>query len=99
MPKKTRKEKIIKNLRRKITAFEEKPAIYQKQADGDFKKTAEKEKTKVQKFVPSKQEISFFVESQNDKTRLFKKDLLKTFILASLAITVELVLYFVGKRG
>jgi len=91
MSKKTKQEKIIADLRRKLALGQNKPSLEiqpQKQAIPTFAKVYEP------------------LSSLNDKTEittgnlsLIKKDLTKTLILSILAISFELVLYFVLGTG
>ena len=73
MPKKTRQEKIIAGLRRKV-AISPRPAF-----------------TPSPVISPSSQTQSFYVYPP----QLIKKDLTRTFILAILAVSLELAIYLI----
>lgn len=97
MPRKTKKEKIIRNLRRKLTALETNPTSFVTAESIEPRKEVIVEK-KEPRFAPEKKEIILSV-SDVEKTRLIKKDIIKTFALTALAIAFELVLYFTQGRG
>lgn len=96
MPRKTRKEKIIKSLRRRVSALEKSSDISSADIDSRPKKE-QKEKSLKKPAVKAKTQTEYAIEES--RTRLIKKDLMKTFFLSTVAIVLELVLYFVGKQG
>lgn len=79
MPKKTRREKIIADLRRKLGTNQPTPIIPEQKEFYTLPKIQTTQSTSVQNLIP----INYL-----------KKDLTKTFVLAILAISLELVLYF-----
>lgn len=86
MPRKTRQQKIIADLRRKVQNLE---ISYTPVTETSKPETVKK--TPVQ---PAKKiDTARFTADAN----LIKKDLRKTFIISSLAIVAELVLYLATK--
>lgn len=99
MPKKTKKEKLIRSLRRRVAVLEKSSPstpIYSTETKKELKK--EKSERKISTAV-KKPSITTKYSIDENKTKLIKKDLLKTFFLSIVAIMLELVLYFVGTRG
>ncbi len=99
MARKTRKEKIIAELRRKLK-------VTQDLEKGEEK--IENKETKESLKIPtitSKARIGSEDQKQNSLlaispyTPYIKKDLTKTLILAILAISLELILYFLDRAG
>lgn len=77
--RKTRQEKIIAELRRKLAAKE---------------KTRDKSEVVTTTPTPTTQPVTQSPIPSLIPASLIKKDLTKTFVLAILAISLELVLYF-----
>ena len=79
MPKKTRREKIVADLRRILGTSQPTPIIPEQKEFYALPKIQTTQPTSVQNLIP----INYL-----------KRDLTKTFVLAILAISLELVLYF-----
>jgi len=87
MAKKTRKQKIISEIRRKILSV-------QINSPTASNKTELPEKEKAGATPPPSQNTSFYIYP----IQLIKKDLTKTLLLSILAISLEIALFFVLER-
>ena len=91
MPKKSKKEKIIAELRRKVqtqqTLTVHPPTLVKEEISNSFKFQAKKEI----------QTPGSHVEQNTTELVAIKHDLRKTFILATLAIVAEAIIYFVKR--
>lgn len=104
MPKKTKKEKIIAELRRKLETVKTEtetitlPATHE--IPSEKKELARRPISTVNYQMPTTK--SFPVNSVSLKTEapsIVLKDLRKTFLLAGLAISLELVVYWITELG
>jgi len=99
MARKTRKEKIIAELRRKLKVTQD---LEKREEKIENKETKESLKIPT---ITSKARIDSEDQKQNSLlaispyTPYIKKDLTKTLILAILAIGLELILYFLDRAG
>lgn len=88
MPKKSKKEKILADIRRRIHTEQsltvQMPTLVKEEPTSLFRFQAKQEAVSPDK-KPTTELIAI------------KKDLYKTFILATLAITAEIIIYFVKR--
>ena len=92
MPKKSRKEKILADLRRRVRTEQSLtthiPTLVKEETSPLFRFQLKKE-TNTPIIVKS--------EGQTTELTAIKRDLYKTFILATLAIAAEVIIYFVRR--
>ncbi len=86
MPKKTRQEKIIADLRRKLETVKitDKAVIEKKESSSPLSPSINYPSTGPKHL-------------ENNATSYVLKDLRKTFILAGLAISFEIIVYLIGR--
>ncbi len=84
MPKKTKKEKIIADLRRQL---------------GSVKTVSEEVKFEKKKEISSNNYSATLIPSGNKSVSYLASDLRKTIFLAGLAISLELVVYWITELG
>lgn len=89
--RKTRQEKIIAELRRKLEATR---ATGEKWVVGSESSRGSEHEEKMERLIPITHPQPITQNSSQYLTPYIKKDLTKTFVLAILAISLELVLYF-----
>jgi hypothetical protein len=93
MPKKSKKEKILADIRRRahteqsLTAHI--PSLVKEETSPTFRFQVKKEAT-----TPARKHIQ---ENTTELTAI-KRDLYKTFILATMAIAAEVIIYWFSKR-
>jgi len=96
MPRKTKKEKIIAELRRKLEHVEVKNEKLDDEVRNlDILKTGNISTTLVNQNIPPQHLTSHLTLP----TSYIIKDLRKTFILAGLAISLELIVYWLSELG
>lgn len=98
MGKKTRKEKIIADLRRKLQSsqFRQDLPLENKAEREPIKNAQEGKKLPTyESATASPQNVSLY----NFPVQLIKKDLTKTLFLSILAISLELTLYFIIEKN
>lgn len=83
--RKTKKEKVIAELRRKLQATKEKTSPLPPRATGS---------PRVEAGIASGDARQYPASNISCPTAYLKRDLTKTFVLAILAISLEIVLYF-----
>lgn len=88
--RKTRKEKIILQLKRELARQRAKSVSLSIEIQPRQEAISTEAKTKSQR-QPKEKKPDIFIQTFNP--RLIRKDLIKTFILALIAISLELVLY------
>jgi len=95
MSRKTRQEKIIADLRRKLEMTRKgKEWVMSSESNRE----GEHEK-KTERFIPITHPRPITQNSPQISTSYLKSDLTKTFILTILAISLEIVLYFLLRVG
>ncbi|MFZ5365957.1 MAG: hypothetical protein ACOZBZ_01560 [Patescibacteria group bacterium] len=98
MSRKTRQEKIIADLRRRLEATRNRSEGEKWDVGREVRVSREELKNSPPQF-PISQPTSHFPSSPSISTSYIKKDLTKTFLLTILAISLELVLYFLTRIG
>lgn len=91
--RKTRQEKIIADLRRKLEATRSR-SVGEKWDVGREVRVSREETLTSPSQLPITRLTSHISSPPSISTSFIKKDLTKTFVLAILAISLELVLYF-----
>jgi hypothetical protein len=96
VPKKTKKEKIIAELRRKLDRIE----VRSGKIDLEVR-NLDKLEDKSTPLISKNQDVQFQVPTSNLQlpTSYIINDLQKTFFLAGLAISLELVIYWLSELG
>ena len=94
MPRKTRKEKIIADLRRKVQKLSVAPADHT--IAYKPKKEIVASVSPVVRHVP-KASVTMHADKLNADAMMIRRDLKKTFIISTLAIVAEFVLYLATK--
>lgn len=92
MPKKSKKEKILADLRRRVRTEQslttQIPTLVKEEAAPTFRFQLKKE---------TRAPVGQPIRQNTTELTAIKRDLSKTFILAALAIAAELIIYFVKR--
>jgi hypothetical protein len=92
MPKKSKKEKILADLRRRVRTEQSLtthiPTLVKEEAAPTFRFQLKKE---------TRAPVGQSIRQNTTELTAIKRDLSKTFILAALAIAAELIIYFVKR--